>query len=179
MVKFEEIKKAPRLDTDRATSTIPSVSYLDKKSSIVSIIPDSIYHFKRKPGAASRFLLENVEGEFIVNFPSVYKRGSDAGLPYIGFRKMKDFHLKKWSHCLELEQARMFTGVNLVTGRDGVARGFGDNRNQGRRDCVLVQYSADGQNLDIAFVFGKADRAEEVYNAWIEDIERGQYYDGQ
>lgn len=181
MGKFEEIKKAPRLDTDRATRTITitSVSYLEIKSSIVSIIPDSIYHFKRKPGVASRFLLVGIDGETIQNFPSTYKRGADAGLKYIGFRKMKDFHLKKWSHCLELEQARMFTGVNLVAGRDGVGRGFGDDRNIGRRDCVLVQYSADGHNLDIAFVFGKADRAEEVYNAWIEEIERGQYYDGQ
>ncbi len=167
------IKKAPGHNTTRATRTNPSLAYLDKKSSIVSIIPDSIYHFKRKPGAASRFLLEKVDGEFIANFPSVYKKGADAGFPYIGFRKMKDFHLKKWTHCLELEKARMFTGVNLVTCGDGVARGFGDDRSLGRRDCVLVALSADGQYLDIAFVFDKADRAREVYEAWIDDYIRG------
>lgn len=154
--------------------TTPIISYVGDKSSIVSVIPDSIYHFKRKPGAASRFLLESTEGEIIVNFPSIYKQGLDIGLPYIGFRKMKDLHLKKWSHCLELEGARMFTGVNLVTGKDGIARGFGDDRSLGRRDCVLVALSADGQYLDIAFIFDKAHKAKEVYQAWLEDVARVQ-----
>ena len=149
------------------------LALINNQSSLCSIIPDSVYHFKRKPGAASRFLLDNVEGEIIVNFPSIYKKGEDAGLPYIGFRKMKDFHLKKWSHCLELEGAKMFTGVNLKTGKDGISRGYGDNRNAGRRDCVLVAYSADGQYLDIAFIFDKADKAEDIYLAWLEDVARG------
>lgn len=155
---------------DNSTSIL---SLIDNQSRLCSIIPDSIYHFKRKPGAASRFLLYQVVGEIIPNFPSIYKKGEDAGRPYIGFRKMKDFHLKKWSHCLELEGAKMFSGVNLITGKDGIARGYGDDRNLGRRDCILVAYSADGYNLDIAFIFGKADRAREVYLAWLEDAERG------
>ena len=66
----------------------------------------------------------------------------------------------------------MFTGVNLKTCKDGIARGFGDDRNLGRRDCVLVALSADGQYLDVAFVFDKADRAKEIYLAWLEDVAR-------
>lgn len=169
-----EKKRRPTFAEAAQGLTKPIISYVGDKSSIGSVIPDSIYHFKRKPGAASRFLLESSEGENIVNFPSIYKKGLDIGLPYIGFRKMKDLHLKKWSHCLELDKARMFTGVNLVTGKDGIARGFGDDRSLGRRDCVLVALSADGQNLDVAFVFDKADRAREVYQAWLEDVERVQ-----
>lgn len=152
--------------------TTPIISYVGEKSSIVSVIPDSIYHFKRKPGT-TRFLLESREGEAVQNFPSTYKQGADKGLEYIGFRKMTDFHLKKWNYCLELANARMFTGTNLKTCGDGNGRGFGDDRSIGRRDCVLIALSADGQYLDIAFVFGKADKAEEVFEAWIDDYIRG------
>ena len=173
MIDHIEKKGRPTFAKAAQGLTTPIISYISDKSSIGSVIPDSIYHFKRKPGAASRFLLESSEGENIVNFPSIYKKGLDIGLPYIGFRKMKDLHLKKWSHCLELDKARMFTGVNLVTGKDGISRGFGDDRSLGRRDCVLVALSADGQYLDIAFVFGKADKAEEVFEAWIDDYIRG------
>ena len=152
--------------------TTPILSYVGEKSSIKSVLPDSIYHFTRRPGAMSRFMLQRVEGEVIPNFPSIYSKGADAGQPYIVFRKMKDFHLKKWSHCLELAKNRMFTGVNFTTGKDGKARGFGDDRSIGRRDCVLVEYSSDGQSLDVAFIFGKADKAKEVYQAWLDDLER-------
>ena len=170
MNKLEEIKKAPGHDTARATITINSLAYLDKKSSIVSIIPDCIYHFKRKPGSATRFVLVSFDGEPIQDFPSTYNRGVDAGLKYVVFRKMEAYHLKKWSYCLELSKHKMFTGLNLITGRDGIARGYGDNISIGRRDCVLVQYSSDGQYLDVALVFDNASKAEEVYQAWIEDI---------
>ena len=170
----EDEKSRPGYTKAAAELTKYSLSYLDKKANSNSVIPDSIYYFRRKPGTDSRFLLQRIEGDTISNFPSTYKKGSDAGLHYIGFRKMKDYHLKKWSHCLELENARMFTGVNLKTGIDGIARGFGDDRNTGRHDCVLVALSEDGQFLNIAFVFNKADKTEEVYQAWLEDVNREQ-----
>ena len=166
-------KSRPEYTEAAAITPNYSLAYLDEKSSIKSVIPDSIYYFKRKPGAGTRFLLQGIEGDEISNFPSTYKRGAAKGQKYIGFRKTEAYHLKKWTHSLELENARMFTGVNLKKGRDGKGRGFGDDRNLGRRDCVLVELSEDGQSLNIAFIFGKADRAEEVYQAWIEDIERG------
>ncbi len=69
----------------------------------------------------------------------------------------------------------MFTGLKMKQGKDGIYRGYGDDKNLRRRhDCILVAVSNDQMNLDIAFVFGKADNAREVYKAWLEDVERGQ-----
>lgn len=168
MTDQDKTKKDRPCFQEAAGLTSFIISHVGEKSSNTSIITDSIYHFKRKPGT-TRFLLESREGKAVQNFPSIYKQGTDKGLEYIGFRNMTDFHLKKWNYCLELANARMFTGTNLKTCGDGNSRGYGDDRSIGRRDCVLIALSADGQYLDVAFVFGKADKAEEVYEAWIDD----------
>ena len=165
------IKKAPGQDTAGARA-ISSLAYLDEKSSIVSVIPDSIFHFKRHPDKPTRFMLQSTEGDVIAGFPSTYERGADKGRKYIVFRKMEANHLKNWTYSLELAGHRMFTGVNLKRFKDGTARGFGDDRSIRRKDCVLVALSADGQFLDVALVSDKADRAEEVYEAWIDDYIR-------
>ncbi len=156
----------------KTTNSILTVAG-EKSRRICSVVPDSVYHFKKQDTTSHVYLLERSEGVEITEFPSTYKTGQRAGQRYITFRKTVMQHLKgRFPYTLELDNARMFTGLKMITGKDGTARGYGDNRNAGRRDCVLVALSEDTKSLDIAFVLGRADKAGETFRAWLEDVER-------
>ena len=166
--------KCPNSLKANSRTTTPILAVAGEKSRrLCSVIPDSVYHFKKLDTKSHVYLLESAEGVEIPDFPSKYKIGQQAGRRYITFRKTVMQHLKgRFPYTLELENARMFTGLKLITGKDGTARGYGDNRNAGRRDCVLVALSEDVKSLDIAFILGRAARAGETFRAWLEDVER-------
>lgn len=137
------------------------------------VMPDSVYHFKKLDTSRYIYLLESVEGVELPGFPGIYTTGERAGRRYIFFRKAITTQFKcGFSYYLELENARIFTKLRMITGEDGTARGFGDYKNAGRRDCVLVALSEDVKSLDIAFVFGRANKAWETFRAWVEELER-------
>ncbi len=167
------LKCSSTLETGRKPTTIILTVAGEKSRRLCSVIPDSVYHFKKQDNTSHVYLLERSEGVEIPEFPSTYKTGQRAGQRYITFRKTVMLHLKgRFPYTLELENARMFTGLKMITGKDGLARGYGDNRNAGRRDCVLVALSKDTKSLDIAFVLGRADKAGETFRAWVEDVQR-------
>ncbi len=179
MTSQEAKKDRPALPEAAQGLTTTIISYVGEKSSIVSVIPDSIYHFKKLSSKNHVYLLESMERELVEKFPSTYQVGVYKGRQYITYRDIVAPHLKwRYSQTLELKGAKKFTGLNMKQSKDGIYRGYGDDRNIRRRDCILVALSADRQNLDIAFVFGKADKAKEVYQAWLDDVKR-RYIDVQ
>lgn len=171
----KEKKDRPTFAEAAQGLTTPILSYVGEKSSIKSVLPDSIYHFRKLSCHDHVYILENIELEQVEGFPSIYHIGENKGRGYITYRKTVSMHLKgRFPYTLELENARMFTGLKMKQGKDGIYRGYGDDKNMKRRDCVLVAVSPDQQSLDIAFIFGRADKAKEVYQAWLDDVERVQ-----
>ncbi len=155
--------KCPNTPKASSKTTTPILSVAGEKSRLYSVIPDSVYHFKKQDTKSHVYLLESTEGVEIPDFPSTYKTGEQAGRRYITFRQTVMQHLKgRFPYTLELENARMFTGLKMITGKDGTARGYGDNRNAGRRDCVLVALSEDVKSHDIAFILGRAAKARKL-----------------
>ena len=131
------------------------------------------YHFEKIVGTKTRYLLTKTGGEPVAGFPATYRKGALAGRQYIGMRKMaaRDLYYN-YAVCLELAKAAMFTGLNPVLCGDNKYRGFGDDRNLGRRDCILIEYSRDEMTLDVHFLFGKADRAADIFDKWCRSFGR-------
>ena len=144
----------------------------EETRSTLPLNASSIYHFKHIEDSTV-YLLDSYEGQLVQlpgfpNFPSTYKIGKYKGRQYIRFRKTVAPNLKtRFPYTLELENARMFTGLKIEQGTDGVFRGYGDDRNIGGDHCVLVELSKDCEFLDIAFINGKSDISKVVFLEWL------------
>lgn len=142
------------------------------QASILPLIADSVYHFKHIE-ETTIYLLDSYEGKCIPGFPSTYKIGKYKGRQYIRFRKTAAPNLRsKFPYTLELENARMFTGLKMEKGADGKFRGFGDDRNLGCSHCVLVEMSKDCQDMAIAFINGKAEISGVLFREWIAELRK-------
>ena len=161
-------------EATRGQATPPKEDNSIKKNqaSTLPLIADSVYHFKHIE-ETTIYLLDSFEGECIPGFPSTYKIGKYKGRQYIRFRKTAAPNLRsKFPYTLELENARMFTGLKMEQGKDGKFRGFGDDRNLGCHHCIFVEMSKDCKDMAIAFINGKADISGVLFREWIAELRK-------
>jgi hypothetical protein len=128
--------------------------------------PDSIYCFEQCPEARTRYRLTSHYGADIPNFPARWVKdckGGKAGERYIGFRDKKDQKAghRQFTHALELEKARMVTGLNFDAATP--RRAFGDYG----ADALLIAFSDDWQRLTILFFNGQKEAAQSIFQSWI------------
>lgn len=167
-------KTSPRLDRQQGAAAKPYNDVITKEQdpSTLPLIAASVYHFKHIE-ETTIYLLDSYEGACIPGFPSTYKIGKYKGQQYIRFRKTAALNLRsKFPYTLELENARMFTGLKMERGADGKFRGFGDDRNLGYNHCILVEMSKDCKVMDIGFINGKADISGVLFREWLAELRK-------
>ena len=130
--------------------------------------PDALFIFEQKEDAPTRYLLIKHIGADVPGFPAVYKRGSEKGNGYIGFR-CNDTYKNKYSHIIELAGGKVFAGVNFISRNPNKVFSNDSNPNGlNRKDAVLIEFKNEGKIIEIYFFFGQAVNAETLYNLWLE-----------
>lgn len=130
--------------------------------------PYSKYIFTKHPEKNTRYVLKEVHGESIPQFPAVYQIGPDIGKKYIGFRKTQRPQSKGhryFEYTLELASNKTFTGFNFSELNPDM--GIGDDRSIGLCDCVLIEFSPDRTELTLWFFKNMADVSQVVLEKWL------------
>ncbi len=125
--------------------------------------PDAIFIFQQSQSAHSRYLLHEHRGIDIPDFPAVYVRGNNAGKKYIGFRatvQNKPGH-RHFTHSLELDKARMVTGLNFTP--EFPRKAYGDYK----ADGLLIEFSKDWKHLTMYFFQGMKCNAANLFQRWV------------
>jgi hypothetical protein len=125
--------------------------------------PNTEYVFEKCPTKHTRYKLINHRGEDIPDFPAVWKRGTDKGKAYIGFRETvnhKPGH-RQFSHTIELDRGRTVTGINFVP--EYHRRAFGDYAGDG----LLIEFSDSWDRLTIWFFRGMKEAAQNLFQRWV------------
>lgn len=127
---------------------------------------------------ATRYLFQSCTGEDFLPLP-VYKAGKDKGKRYIKFERQKlppRPNHRNFDYVFSLGKAEAdtakhkrgsslrLTGVNFKT--DCPNRTFGDDKNIGRNDAILFEFSEDRQELTLYVFEGLADIVETLFERW-------------
>ena len=129
------------------------------------------YRFTRK--VSSAYLLEEVRGLDVLPLPE-YVRKPFTGRRYIKFELNKydrsDIQIRfPWVFNLGRKpngSSIRLTGVNFP--QENPFKTFGDNRNVGRSDAILIEFSPDREKLEMWLFEKQAGKSEELFRRWID-----------
>lgn len=127
----------------------------------------SVYFFRHSEEFKSVYLFEEMQGEAVKNFPAVYIQGKNKGLKYIRIADPSRPALKE-----KFEEA-IYCGKTYLTGLNfskiDPLKAYGDDKNIGSKDCLLVEFSEEREKVKIYFLENMADKkdSEEVFEKWL------------
>lgn len=132
--------------------------------------PTARYYFTQNPEARTRYVLQDCTGADVLPLP-VYKKGDKQGKRYVQFEKRREFRpgRRRFEYAFSLEKdkrgsSKCLTGVNFSVEYSG--RTFGDDKNIGRADGLLIEFSENREDLTIWVFDGQADTAETLFDRW-------------
>lgn len=131
--------------------------------------PLAEYTFTKK--SSSVYLFKSCTGADFLPLP-VYVRGANKGGRYIKFerrRKKPRPNHRNYEYAFSLGKNERgssicLTGVNFSTAYPN--KTFGDDKNIGRNDAILFEFSEDGQELTLYVFDGQADNAGTLFERW-------------
>lgn len=117
------------------------------------------YDFVRKENAVTRYLLERHEGEEIPNFLAENKSG-EKFIEFLRNTQGSRFYEYGFYCGIVGGKHKRLTGVNFT--KKSKNRTYGDDRNIGRSDALLFEFSEDMSNLSVWFIPNKAGKSREM-----------------
>lgn len=117
----------------------------------------SKYSFIKRADKVSEYILDNIEGcEIDVLKIDVYKSNDEhdklgiSGKPYVIFSVPRSPSMRRYfAYCIEYKRGEVLSSVE---GLNDKKRTFGDAKNIGLRDLILIQFSDDMSRMDMYFV---------------------------